>query len=386
MSPLLSISLATYNSSELLRVTLEAALPQVRAAGGRAELLVVDDGSTDGTASLAESKQSLGPFRYLRNERNLGSSANLVEGPTRHARGEFVWCWNQHSLLQPGALEHLLALLECHGEYDVFYANFRCASYPDDWPGKAVGGYDGPFRYRCHEVLANRPVDRWQELLEPASCLGTQSYAHIVRRSIWSSYWTGRAVGESYRDAPSTYPHTCMLAETVLNRPAFYIGRPLLTIFNGAQSWGDPLTRARVWMLGWPDLLRIFQREGLDREKLREGRRIGSRHAGEFLFGVASVDRSTIRGLFVPYLIRHGFLPGAASGLWDSYRRSDRPGARFIRAVAAWLSDWRRYCFRDCRPARWLRSRKNSRVDAPNSPRNGSCGVSGEDALAPRRR
>jgi hypothetical protein len=368
MPPLLTISIATYNAADLLRVTLGAALPQVREAGGKVELLVMDDGSSDDTASLAIEAQQLGPFRYIRNEKNLGTCANLISGPTRHARGEFVWCWNQHCLLYPGALARLLAILETHPNEDVFYANFRCASHPEDWPESATGGYDGPFRYHGHQDRSDRPVDRWQDVLEPAMSLGTQAYAHIVRRSIWTSFWSTRSVGESYVDALSTYPHTCMLAETVLNQPAFYVGTPLLTIFNGAQSWRDPATRARVWMLGWPDLLRIFRREGLDRSKLIAANHWGGRHAGSLAFGPPGPGRPVVRRLFFRFLLHEGLRPRVPSGLWFAFRESDRLPARALRAVGNRFTAINRYVLHDCRPARWLRGwQERKRLNQRNS-------------------
>lgn len=358
MPPLLTISLATYNAVDLLRVTLEAVLPQVRDSGGKVELLIVDDGSTDETAALVAEAQKRGPLRYLRNERNLGSSANLVSGPARHAGGDFVWCLNQHSLLFPGALEYLVDLLESHPGEDVFYANFRCASFPDDWPEEASDGYDGTFRYLGHESRLDHAALRWQDLLDPATGLGTQSYAHIVRRSLWTSYWSTRTVGESYVDAHSTYPHTCMLAETVLNRPAFYIGMPLLTIFNGAQSWRNPATRARVWMLGWPGLLRLFAREGLDRAKLVAANHWGAHFAGSLAFGPAGPERSEVRRLFVHYLLHEGLRSGVPSGLWFAFRESNGLAARAHRKNLARFAAFKRYSFHDCRPARWFRSRQ----------------------------
>lgn len=304
--PLLSICLATYNASHLLRVTLGAALPQVAVAGGRVELLVVDDASTDDTPAVIEEARKHGPLRYIRNDKNLGVNGNLVHGPSQHAKGEFIWVWNQHCLLYPGALERLLGALEQNLHLDVFYANFRCARYPEDFPKEAVGGYDGPIHYLSNPDLEDRHIIRWQDLLDARTCACTQSYAHIVRRVIWRNYWATHAVGESFRDALSSYPHTCMLVESVLNEPSYYIGSPLITIFNGAQSWGGTTTAAKVICLGVPDLLRYFKKHGVRPDLINDVRKTEAQIAKKVFI---RVFRESHTNLF-PTLIRYPFTMG----------------------------------------------------------------------------
>jgi hypothetical protein len=356
--PLLSICISTYNAAHLLRVTLGAVLPQVLASNGRAELLVVDDLSKDHTSVVVEESRKLGPVRYIRNEKNLGSSANLVNGPTQHARGEFVWAWNQHCLLYPGALIRLLAVLDERRYLEVLYANFRCASYPEDWPEQAVGGYRGPIRYLAHEDMNDRHVDQWQDLLDPGSCIGTQSYAHIVRRSVWTSFWSSRSVGESYRDAITTYPHTCMLAECVFDNPSFYIGTPLITIFNGAQSWGDLRSRAKVWMLGTSDLIRIFKRKGWQSEKLSAAERWAASEVGGIVHQAFGEHRRDVLSMIPGYLGRYGTHQGVIPALWKAFLDSRCCGlAKAIVAVGVWIRQLRQYWFHNCLPARWIRAK-----------------------------
>ena len=356
-SQILTICISTYNAAHLLRVTLGALLPQVASLGDLVEVLVVDDVSTDDTQGVVETAKALGPVRHVRNEKNLGSSPNLVNGPVNHARGEFVWCWNQHCLLYPGALARVVEALQKQSHLDVFYANFRCADYPSDWPQQAVGGYDGPFRYLGHQNLEDRAVDCWHELLEPLAGMGTQSYAHIVKRHIWTTFWAHRILGFSYQDAISTYPHTYMLAHTVLHQPSCFIGQPVITIYNGAQSWGDLASRSRVWMWGWADLINHYRKLGLPKRKIVESERWGSLQVVTLVSAALKQKNPVVLQMVPRFLWKHGKQSGVVSSTWQAFLVSRC--CRLARGIVGFQLWWKRttqYLFYQCRPARWIRA------------------------------
>jgi hypothetical protein len=155
----------------------------------------------------------------------------------------------------------------------VLYVNFKCASYPEDWPSSAIGGYDGNYRYLANESTVDREVKEWSDLVRCGlSALCTQAYAHIIRRQLWLDFWVGRKLDKEYSSGETTYPHTWMIAETRFAHPSFYVGEPMVTIFNGAQSWGDVDTRARVSLRGLPELIALFARKGLSHGRLAEAR------------------------------------------------------------------------------------------------------------------
>jgi glycosyltransferase involved in cell wall biosynthesis len=355
--PLLSICLATYNASHLLRVTLGAVLPQVAAAAGRVELLVVDDASTDNTPKVIKEARSLGPLRYIRNEKNLGVNGNLVHGPSCHAQGRYVWVWNQHCLIRPGMLGHLLSVLEDHPELEVFYGNFRCATYPDDWPEQAVGGYDGVFRYLSNPDLRDRRIERWQDLLDSRTCVCTQSYAHIARREIWTNYWRNHHIGESFRNALSSYPHTCMLVESVFNQPSCYIGSPLITIFNGAQSWSALQSRAGVYLRGYPELVDLLRRRKWRGRRLADAQRWGAAFSGQVIKQALMENRKDVLRMIPAYLLRYGFQRGVASSSLRALIEARCPEViHASSAIRDSILSFHAYLFHNCRPARWWRS------------------------------
>lgn len=102
-SPDFSIIVPVFNRCDLTRMCLEAV--QQTLAGHRGEIIVVDDGSSDGTAAYLE---SLGrAVRVIRNRRNLGFAAACNRGVAQ-ARGEFVVFLNNDTTPEAGWLEPLL--------------------------------------------------------------------------------------------------------------------------------------------------------------------------------------------------------------------------------------------------------------------------------------
>jgi glycosyltransferase involved in cell wall biosynthesis len=90
MSELYSIILPAFNESERLRPSLEKALAFVREQGWNAEILVVNDGSTDDTAGIVRALMPSAPeLRLLENPGNRGKGYSVRHGML-NARGQFV--------------------------------------------------------------------------------------------------------------------------------------------------------------------------------------------------------------------------------------------------------------------------------------------------------
>jgi dolichyl-phosphate beta-glucosyltransferase len=85
-----SIVIPAYNESDRIRSTLDRVLNHVQARGWNAEILVVDDGSTDDTAEIVRQYASENPaFRLLQNPGNRGKGYSVRNGML-HANGELI--------------------------------------------------------------------------------------------------------------------------------------------------------------------------------------------------------------------------------------------------------------------------------------------------------
>ncbi len=357
IDPVLSICVPCYNSGHFLRVMLQALLPQVSRTLGKVELWILDNASTDDTRDAVEQSQPLGPLQYIINETNLGATQNYINGCCKFARGKYVWILGHHNLMAPDALSYVLNALESHADLEVFYTNFRCATFPDQWPQTSHGGYDGAFQYLANENTDDKHVREWCDLIDARSAMCTQVYAHIVRRDIWVEYWANKRLGKPFQDALTTYPHTTMLVDTVFKKPSLYLGTPTITIFNGAQSWGDLDTQLLVYLQGFPDLLKNFARGGLSSSSIRDCKvNFGIPQATRVL--QRAINRDGVRSVFQRVLR----ISCVGSYIWKSlwlaffspeYNSLSRCITRFRQSFQNRRNSW----IYNCRPVRWYRSR-----------------------------
>jgi glycosyltransferase involved in cell wall biosynthesis len=266
--PLLTICIPTHNRGRFLNIMLQALLPQVKDYRGEVEVWVLDNASTDETQQVLEAARLLGPFQTKRQSQNIGPARNIIDGPVTLANGRFVWVLGDHNLLRSGALKHVVERLRNESQYDVFYVNFRVANFPEQWPTVATGGYDGNFAYLGNPEVADGVVSHWHLLIQAYSALCTQNYVHVVSTRLWRDFWKNGIEGSDFSSALTTYPHTMTVRHGAMRKPAVVIAEPVITIFAGAQSWGNPTTRIKVFLVGLPQLLRELKRQGIPSERM----------------------------------------------------------------------------------------------------------------------
>jgi len=115
--PQLSLVVPAFNEEENLGELVAEIRAAVEATGLEWELLLVDDGSTDGSLAAMRRLAAAEPrIRILRHRRNAGQSAALALG-FRAARGELVATLDADLQNDPADLPRLLAELD-HG-FDV---------------------------------------------------------------------------------------------------------------------------------------------------------------------------------------------------------------------------------------------------------------------------
>jgi len=107
-SSLTSVVIPAYNRADYLPLAVGSALAQ---EGAEVEVVVVDDGSTDGTAAVVERHQGVwgGRVRYVWQE-NAERCVARNNG-LRHARGEFVAFLDSDDLLRPHHVRECVAAL-----------------------------------------------------------------------------------------------------------------------------------------------------------------------------------------------------------------------------------------------------------------------------------
>jgi dolichyl-phosphate beta-glucosyltransferase len=108
----LSIVLPCLDEAERLPGTLAAYLAHFPPGRSEVELLVVDDGSTDGTAAIADQIAAVDPrLRVMRTTQNHGKGYAVRTGMNA-AQGELVVFTDADGSYGPGQLERVVAALE----------------------------------------------------------------------------------------------------------------------------------------------------------------------------------------------------------------------------------------------------------------------------------
>jgi glycosyltransferase involved in cell wall biosynthesis len=115
-SPRFSAVIPAYNEEENILPLLEELVPAMEAIPGGYEIIIVDDGSTDGTRARLEAAKGDWPaLRVLRMKANAGQSAAFVAGFDA-AHGEIVITLDADLQNNPADIPRLVSHLD---EFDV---------------------------------------------------------------------------------------------------------------------------------------------------------------------------------------------------------------------------------------------------------------------------
>jgi glycosyltransferase involved in cell wall biosynthesis len=109
---LVSVVVPAYNAQATLDETLQSVREQTHRV---LEIIVVDDGSTDGTRALAERHAAVDPRVVVLHQPNAGVAAARNAGWQR-ARSEFIAFVDADDLWAPAKIERQLALLQTAGD------------------------------------------------------------------------------------------------------------------------------------------------------------------------------------------------------------------------------------------------------------------------------
>jgi glycosyltransferase involved in cell wall biosynthesis len=164
--PLVSVILPTYNREKLLRRAIQSVLDQTYR---NIELIVVDDGSTDGTGAVVTALNDP-RIRYIRLEKNSGANVARNNG-IRAARGDFIGFQDSDDEWFPNKLERQMQVFAgAPPEVGVVYTAY--------WRVEPEGR-----TYRPYPWIARKEGDIHDELLN-GNFVSTQ--AAIVRRECFA--------------------------------------------------------------------------------------------------------------------------------------------------------------------------------------------------------
>jgi glycosyltransferase involved in cell wall biosynthesis len=161
-----SVIVPTYNRARYVTQSLDSILAQTLPP---AQVIVVDDGSTDATARVLE--PYLDRITYLAKDNEGKPSA--VNAGLAVADGEYVWVFDDDDVACPDALERHVGVLEGRPDVGFTYSN-ACACIEDERDGTL----------RESHVMAVRDFPEDELLVELLLSGFTASPAVVVRRSV----------------------------------------------------------------------------------------------------------------------------------------------------------------------------------------------------------
>jgi dolichyl-phosphate beta-glucosyltransferase len=121
----LSIVIPTLNEADKIRSDIQAASAFIAAAGFEGEVIIVDDGSTDGTAETAQTA-TLSPavnLKVLRLDKNYGKGFSLKTG-IRESQGKIVLCADSGNCIPFANALQVIQRIRA-GELDIALASRR---------------------------------------------------------------------------------------------------------------------------------------------------------------------------------------------------------------------------------------------------------------------
>lgn len=196
--PRISVIIPVYNCESYIGEALKSILNQ---SVQDVEIIVVNDGSTDGTLSVAEAFAEKDKNIRIISQTNSGKPAVARNVGLRHAAGEYICFLDGDDLFLPGKLEKQLEIFRRFPELNLVFHDVRHL-YEDN-------------RHDLGSYLATPDSPSWRRTIwrqdkETSTCAGrtsTTSFPHISLLSIPRRSWSeDRALTTKAPGFPKTSP------------------------------------------------------------------------------------------------------------------------------------------------------------------------------------
>ena len=134
METKISVALCTYNGEQFLKEQLDSIVQQTVLVD---EIVICDDGSTDGTIQLIENYQKSCPItlHYFQNKTNLGSTKNF-EQCVKFCKGNYIFFADQDDLWKKEKVATIMSLFEQNKEWKAVFSNAQIINQAGQPTGK----------------------------------------------------------------------------------------------------------------------------------------------------------------------------------------------------------------------------------------------------------
>ncbi|OGC22597.1 hypothetical protein A3J90_06960 [candidate division WOR-1 bacterium RIFOXYC2_FULL_37_10] len=130
--PLLSICIPTYNRAKYLdRLLSEIVFP---CQSQEINILIFDNGSTDGTLAILKKYQHNNNLKYFCNDRNEGFDLNILK-IFKYDASQYIWLMGDDDLLDVRYLKEIIAIILKHPDFGMMYLDSELQEgTPNEFP------------------------------------------------------------------------------------------------------------------------------------------------------------------------------------------------------------------------------------------------------------
>jgi glycosyltransferase involved in cell wall biosynthesis len=154
--PVISVVVLCYNQENFIGECLDSVMTQE--VDAPFDVIVGDDGSTDGSRAVIESFQARYPGRItlVAHERNVGYSRNFADVIAK-ATGEYTACLDGDDLMLPGKLSRQFEFLETQREFGMVVHRMRTVHWTTKEPVPFPLAHDKPAVFDAEYLIEHGP-------------------------------------------------------------------------------------------------------------------------------------------------------------------------------------------------------------------------------------
>lgn len=210
---LVSIIIPIYNVKMYLEMCMDSVLRQ---SYSNLEIILVNDGSTDGSAEIAERYIEIDKRVSLIYQANRGLSAARNAG-IKKSTGRYIYLLDSDDMLHPNAIESMVYLMEKECA-DIVVGNFRYIEEEENPLYDIEKNLSGMEKRNNQRVLSGREL-----LLEIGNLLNIVAWGKLYKREAFDEI--EYPVGRLHEDQYVTYKILYPLTKVVMLEDQYYFYR-----------------------------------------------------------------------------------------------------------------------------------------------------------------
>ena len=240
-SPLLTISIPTYNRSACLNLLLQSIVSQITSRdANHIEICIFDNCSTDNTAEVVESfTKKHGYVSYICNDKNIGADNNFIKAFLA-ARGKFFWILGDDEVLLDGAIQWILKFCQ-EREFGCLYLS-PIPEYLPEIPKFLGRSIDSPVKLKAYTPYHFAKAVNYSITFLSSS---------IVNRTQLLE-WNSDITKDIEQFSNSNLVHLTWIFSAILSMPTSYLASTPLLAATRANSGG--YRPVKVFIVNFPTI------------------------------------------------------------------------------------------------------------------------------------